>query len=151
MLRTVLNSARSANALVQFSRYLLVGGAAFVVDFGIYYVLLYLLQIHYLLAASLAFIAGTGVNYLLSTSWVFDYRRLSNAKLELTVFAAIGMCGLLLNASVLWVLVSQLSLGYLQAKLAAAGLILFFNFSARKALLFSALPPPSRPGQYETH
>lgn len=51
------------NTLIQLLRYTFVGGTAFIVDFGLLYVLTEYLNLHYLYSATLSFIAGVIVNY----------------------------------------------------------------------------------------
>lgn len=129
--------------LTQFCRYVLVGGTAFVVDFGLFFVLLRMAALHYLVAATLAYLAGLLVNYLLSIAWVFDYRRVDDRRQEFLLFAVIGIAGVGLNAVLISYFSSALQLSYLQAKLVAAVLILLFNFVGRKLLLFTAPIDPS--------
>jgi putative flippase GtrA len=125
--------------LAQFVRYLVVGGTAFIVDFGLFYVLLGVATLHYLVAATLAYLVGLLVNYVLSTAWVFDYRRLQHRGQEFAVFAVIGVVGVGLNGGLIRYFSVSLGANYLQSKLLAAVLILLFNFGARKLLLFTAL------------
>lgn len=124
----------------QFMRYIGVGGAAFIVDFACLWALTEHVGLHYLLAATLGFSAGLVTNYLLCLIWVFDYRRMSNRLHEFAVFGTVGIAGLLLNNLLLYVLTDYGGLHYLISKLFAAAVILMFNFSVRRWLLFS---PPS--------
>ena len=64
--------------LVQFVRYFFVGGFAFVVDFGLLYILTEYAGLHYLLSATLSFIAGLLVNYIISCIWVFSTSKFKN-------------------------------------------------------------------------
>lgn len=129
---------RGRQLVAQFLRYLLVGGTAFMVDFGLFYLLLRMAVLHYLVAATLAYLAGLLVNYLLSIAWVFEYRRLSHRGQEFLIFAAIGVVGVGLNALLIHFIATSLQITYLQSKLLAAILILLSNFGARKLLLFTA-------------
>ena len=138
MLMKLLGKQPSSNSLVQFIRYLFVGGSAFVVDFGALYLLADFAGLHYLLAACLSYLLGMVCNYLISVNWVFDFRRVSQWQREFVIFFLIGIAGLILNGFTITLLVETFGLSYLAAKLAAAALILFFNFGARKVLLFSA-------------
>lgn len=138
-----MNSARSltikSNTLqAQFLRYFVVGGGAFIVDFTALYLLTEFGRLHYLLSASLAFMAGTAVNYALSVTWVFDHRSFENRVHEFAIFSVIGIFGLLFNAALMWFFTEQVGFHYLGSKIFAAASILLFNFGARKALLFSA-------------
>jgi len=136
MLKKLLG-APSANGLIQFIRYVFVGGMAFVVDYGALFLLAHFAGLHYLLAASISYLLGMVCNYLISVNWVFDFRRVTQWQREFIIFFLIGIAGLILNGVAISLLVEAFGLAYMAAKLVAAALILFFNFGARKMLLFS--------------
>lgn len=128
--------------LHQFLRYVVVGGIAFAVDFGSLYLLTELAGIHYLVSALIAFVLGLIVNYLLSKSWVFDRRSMNDAATEFLVFAAIGVVGLGLNEMILWILSGKMHIHYMAGKAVSAGIVLVWNFGARRRALFSSRPLP---------
>ena len=138
MLKTLLGPQHSSSSLVQFIRYVFVGGAAFAVDYLALYLLAHFAGLHYLLAASLSYLLGMVANYLVSVRWVFDFRRIRQWEREFAIFFMIGIAGLILNGLAITLLVEAAGAPYMAAKLAAAAAILFFNFGARKVLLFSA-------------
>ncbi|HEY8361223.1 MAG TPA: GtrA family protein [Ramlibacter sp.] len=123
----------------EFVRYFGCSAVALGVDAGLFALGLRL-GIAYPLAAAVGFIAGLWVAYTLSVRFVFGERRLRDERAEFVVFAAVGVCGLLLTELLLWALVghAQWHPGY--AKLATAGAVFCFNFGARKALLFTKPP-----------
>jgi len=121
---------------IQMFRYLFVGGAAFIVDFLSLFVLTDFFGIYYLISAAIAFILGLVANYLLSISWVFNKRKLNKRHIEFGVFALIGIVGLGLNEVFIWVFTQDLQIYYLMSKILAAVIILFWNFFARKFILF---------------
>jgi len=122
--------------LIQLFRYVFVGAAAFIVDFGSLYIFTEFFGIYYLISAAVAFILGLIANYFLSISWVFNKRTLGNIKLEFGVFALIGIVGLGLNEVFIWFFTDYLQIYYLLSKIMAAAIILFWNFFARKFTLF---------------
>lgn len=87
--------------IMPFARYFVVGGAAFIADSGVIYVLTEIFSIYYLTSAAIGFVIGVVVNYLLSILWVFDNRKLENNYWAFTIFAFIGICGLLINHGVM--------------------------------------------------
>jgi putative flippase GtrA len=121
------------------SRYFLASALALGVDAGTYVVLIHLGGIQYLVSAPIGFAIGVTVIYLLSTRWVFRERRLSDARREFVIFVVIGILGLLLNELIIFLGVDRLALSYELAKVASAGIVFGFNFSARKLLLFTRL------------
>jgi putative flippase GtrA len=121
---------------VQIFKYGLVGGTAFLLDFSMLFLLTEYLHFYYILSATAAFIAGLLCNYFLSVYWVFSERALSNKFAEFLVFSLIGLIGLLLNDGLIWSLTEKGGLHYLSSKVLAAVVVFFWNFFARRQLLF---------------
>ncbi len=121
---------------IQLFRYLFVGGAAFIVDFLSLFILTDFFGIYYLISAAIAFLLGLIANYFLSISWVFNKRKLKNRHIEFGMFAIIGIVGLGLNEIFIWFFTQDLQVYYLISKIFAAIIILFWNFFARKYVLF---------------
>lgn len=122
--------------LVQFVRYFFVGGFAFIVDFGLLYILTEYAGLHYLLSATLSFIAGLLVNYIISCLWVFNGSKFKNRLVEFLFFAAIGVVGLALNDTLIWLFTDCIGTHYMFSKIVAAAMVYLWNFFARKYLVF---------------
>ena len=124
--------------LIQLFRYGFVGGAAFVVDYGVLVLLTEVFGMHYLLSATISFILGLITNYLLSISWVFNKRTMGNRWAEFVVFAVIGVIGLGLNALIMYLCTDKMGIHYMLSKIISTVIVFFWNFFARKFLLFKA-------------
>lgn len=129
--------APTNNTLLQLFRYGFVGGAAFVVDYGSLYVLTEFLSVPYLWSAAIAFILGLVTNYLLSISWVFKKNATMQRWQEFLFFAIIGVIGLGFNELIMYVGTDMLHLHYMLSKLISTVIVFFWNFFARKYLLFN--------------
>ncbi len=127
----------SDKTLVQLLRYVLVGGLAFVIDYGSLFILTDYFEINYLISAAIAFVMGLLVNYVLSTIWVFTDSRLSNKMAEFSVFAIIGLVGLVLNEVIMYICSDILNIHYMVSKLCSTGMVFFWNFFGRKYILFT--------------
>ena len=134
-LNTILKQ-ETERTIIQLFRYVFVGGAAFIVDFGTLFILTDFFGIYYLISAAIAFILGLIVNYILSISWVFNNRKLDNSTLEFGVFTLIGIVGLGLNEVFIWFFTAEVGFYYLISKIISAVIVLFWNFFARKYVLF---------------
>ena len=134
-LRTYVFGA-TEGLLQQFARYMVVGGLAFVVDFGMLYVLTEFAGLRYLISAAIAFLFGLLTNYCLSRNWVFHRRTIQNGAIEFAIFSAIGIVGLGLNEAIIWFVREQIHVHYLIGKAISAGTVLIWNFGARKFVLF---------------
>lgn len=124
------------NALLQFGRYCLVGGLATIVDWGCLYVAEGL-GLHYLLAAVIGFIGGLTCNYALSKSMVFNAETAKlDPKREFLVYGAIGIVGLLLTLILMYIMTEGFRFHFMISKMIATVLVLFWNFMARKYMLY---------------
>ncbi|MBQ3122762.1 MAG: GtrA family protein [Firmicutes bacterium] len=131
------------NTFIQFFRYLFVGGLATVVDWGVSYLLFrFVFNENYAIAAnSISFVAGLAVNYLISTFWIFKNSAVESKLKEFLGFAAIGLVGLLMTMGITWLfelwLADKTSAFQILAKIVSTAAAFFWNFFARKILLFT--------------
>jgi len=150
---------RSNNIILQAIKYLFVGGAAFLVDFSVLFLLRLIpfIDKYYLIANSAGVLCGLITNYLLSILWVFPHRTLKSKWLEFLIFSIIGIIGLGLNNLILWAIYNilvvidfkSLLLSFLSEsvssffiktfipKAIATVIVLIWNFLLRKFLLFN--------------
>ena len=139
---------KTKNGMVQFFRYVIVGGGATVVQYAVEIVLKELFDINANLANAAGFFLGLLTNYLISTYWVFDESKVKNKAVEFSAFALIGLVGLAVNQGLVWLfdhpLASQGIFGdlipadkyYLIGQVIATGIAFLWNFFARKYLLY---------------
>ena len=123
----------------QFLRYLVTGGLAFVVDFGLFALCLYVFDWHYLLANLVGLVAGLVLNYTMSIVWVFTAceRALEKRKvMEFSLFALVGIAGVGINQLLMFLMVGVFDWNEMVSKMVAAVLVLMWNFGARKLMLF---------------
>ena len=125
------------NVLLQLFRYGFVGGAAFVVDYATLFVLTNNVGVQYLWSAAIAFVLGLVANYLLSISWVFRNRGSLSRWQEFLFFAVIGVVGLGFNELVMYACTDLMHIHYMVSKLISTAIVFFWNFFARKYLLFT--------------
>lgn len=126
------------NGWIQLFRYLFVGGFAFIVDYGLLFVFTEFFHFHYLLSATISFVVGLVINYLLSTHWIFRHSRLQNKAAEFFIFGIIGVVGLLFNNLLLYTFTDGLHLHYMLSKLITAAIVMLWNFLGRKLILFTS-------------
>lgn len=135
----------------EFFRYAIVGGIAFLADYGT----LFLFQEVILtggtaweLFASTAagFIAGLAVNYILSLTFVFRKKdnRSGRSFGAFLIFAVVGIVGLGLTELIMYLGTELLHISYLIVKIIAAAIVLVWNYAGRKLLIFD------RKGKNET-
>ncbi len=129
-------SKNATEYMIQLIKYGLAGFAAAVVDIGVLYALTEHAGVYYLLSATISFCLGVLINYIISTKFVFKKHRLASKNREFAIFFAIGVLGLLLNLLLIWALTEHLNVYYLYSKYVSVAVVFFFNFNARKFILF---------------
>lgn len=128
--------SRSSMPSIQLIRSLVVSVIAFVFDFGLLIILKEKADLNYLVAATISYCVGLVINYWLSVTWVFADRKLKSKHAEFTVFTIISIIGLILNGLILTAFVQSLHADYRVAKLIATVVVFFWNFIARKKILY---------------
>jgi putative flippase GtrA len=129
--------SKSDKTSAQLLKYFFVGGIAYCVDFGSLYILTDVVKVHYLISAAIAFTLGLITNYTLSIFWVFSKRTLADKRLEFIIFTVIGVVGLGLNEVIIWFFTEFAHFHYLISKVFSTVVVFFWNFFARKKILFS--------------
>lgn len=143
----------------EFLRYVVVGGIAFLVDFGVFALFRELVfggkggTVVITVSTAAGFIAGLAVNYLLSMAMVFrtekQQKQGRNARAVL-IFALIGVIGLGLTELLQWLGEAKLltsgigkeldsaigGLGVYAVKIGVAGIVLIWNYVGRKIFVF---------------
>ena len=126
----------TSNWMVQFMRYIFVGGFAFVVDYFLLYICTELGRLHYLLSATLSFVVGLIVNYILSTKWIFTKSKISSTTIEFFVYGIIGVIGLILTDILLYIFTDLMHIHYMISKIITAVIVMIWNFIGRRTILF---------------
>ncbi len=158
-----MNKEKIKIIFFEFLRYIVVGGIAFVVDFGSLYLskeyLFHNLSYGIYLSTAVGFILGLIVNYVLSLKFVFtqakDQGKGRDTK-SFAIFAVIGIIGLGLTELGMYIgcdllkpqLDSSLSYigslvnydlvkyGYLLVKCIVTAVVLLWNYAGRKIIIF---------------
>ena len=120
--------------IVDFLLYVVVGACATLAEWLIFY-LLDTCALHYALATVIAYVLSTFVNWLVGRLLVFKERKQSILKEILSIYLA-SIIGLLLNLLIMWITVDLLSIPEMIAKIAATGLVFFYNFIVRKLCIY---------------
>jgi putative flippase GtrA len=128
-----------AHALRGLGRYFLVGGAAACVYIGLFALFAKVLDYPYLRVATASFVLATLVNYWLSVRFVFVSGQRFRRRWEVAMVFAVSAVGLAFNAGMLWLAVEYAHFELMVAKLTATGMVFFWNYFARRVLVFGAL------------
>ena len=126
----------------QFVSYFFVGGAAAVVEWVLFALFANAFNIHYIPATCLAFVFSTATNWILGRLWTFrDNKSYENKKIkEIFLVFAVSAIGLLFNMGLMYLFVTVFGLNSAVlktiSKIAATGIVFFWNFLIRKFAIY---------------
>lgn len=118
----------------QLFLYLLVGAVATAAEWIIFHLLDEKASFHYMAATALAFIISTFVNWAVGKMLLF--RSGNGIFKELLQIYMTSVAGLLMNLLIMFVLVEKFSMGEMISKMAATGIVFFWNFLIRKLVIY---------------
>jgi putative flippase GtrA len=118
----------------RFGRYFIAGGVAASFDIGLF---LLLIRVGHSVqfSGTVSFIVATLVNFFLSRHFVFPDRQ-GDGMQKIVATYAVSLVGLALNQLILWLGIEHLHLMPLAAKLAATGIVFFWNYLIRNYYVF---------------
>jgi putative flippase GtrA len=130
-------AAKVRRLFADLLKYGFASAAALALDFSTLMLLYRGLGFNHLVAAAIGFLAGLALVYGLSVRFVFRDRRRLGARAEIIGFLVTGLAGLALTEGLMHLFVDGAGLPVALSKVPTAGVVFLFNFSARRALLFS--------------
>jgi putative flippase GtrA len=130
--------------VLQVPRALAASGLAAALDVGLLVLLVESAGWHPLAAATLSYLLGGVLQYVLCAAWVFPTAPQS-AAVGFTAFSLLSLVGLGITWATIALLHDGAHLNYTLAKAVALGLAFAWNFLSRKYLIFRlAVQPPGR-------
>ena len=126
--------SKNKKLINQILKFGVVGGLAFLIDYGLLYFLTEFCNIYYMISSIISFTVSLIFNYILSIKWVFDVRKKQTYK-EVIVFVLLSVFGLLINQLVMYVGSDLLNIYYMITKLVATFVVMVWNFVTRKSFI----------------
>ncbi len=121
--------------IAQFMKFGVVGAIAFLIDFGLLWLLTSIFGVYYLVSATISFTVSVIFNYLASMRYVFKHRQDMSRRKEFVIFVILSVIGLIINNVLMWAGVSLLNIYYLIVKIFATAVVTVWNFVTRKIFL----------------
>ena len=132
----------------QIMKFGVVGGLAFLIDYGVFVLLANKLEINYLIANIFSFTLSLIFNYLMSMKFVFERKENTDKRKEFVTFTILSVIGLGIQEIIILGCVDGLYLNnaLLQekfdidiakqaGKIIATGVVMVYNFISRKIFI----------------
>lgn len=130
-----MDSKKKTSLWQQIARFAVVGGSAFVIDYGIMILLTELAGVNYLISSAISFTVSVIFNYILSVYWVFNVDKEKDQTKAFLLFIILSVVGLGINQVIMWLCVDKLGIFYMLSKIGATGVVMVYNFITRKVFL----------------
>lgn len=141
------HKAELKSLIVEMSRFVIVGGLSFVIDFGLLFVFQEVVfnsvYCGVLYSQALSFSISLLIHYFLATFWVFRGHSVRSAAAHArasSLFVVTNVVGLGLNELALFLGSTLFGFHYLFVKLVAAALVMIWNYLCQKLFIYSPLP-----------
>ena len=121
--------------IVQFAKFVIIGGLSFIIDFALYFVFTRYLGIMEMVAQIMSFSISVIFNYMMSMKYVFVSKDDLKKHHEFMIFITLSALGALLNWVIFYIMFYVLGIDDLITKVIDAGIVMFFNFITRKFFL----------------
>lgn len=121
--------------LAQILKFLVVGGTAFIIDYGVLIFSKEILKLSIPISSALGFIISVIYNYIASVKWVFDVDKEKSKKKNFILFILFSVIGLIITEIIMIVGSDILHFEYKLVKIFATGIVMVFNFITRKIFL----------------
>ncbi|MBQ6888818.1 MAG: GtrA family protein [Lachnospiraceae bacterium] len=132
----------------QIMKFGVVGGLAFLIDYGVFVLLANKLEINYLIANIFSFTLSLIFNYLMSMKFVFERKENTDKRKEFVTFTILSVIGLGIQELIILGCVDGIYLNnaFLQekfdidlakqaGKIIATGVVMVYNFISRKIFI----------------
>ena len=117
----------------QILKFGVVGGIAFVIDYGILFLLAKVIGLNELISAAISFIISLTFNYFLRTQWVFEAKK--QTPKEVIIFVLLSVVGLGINEVLIYLGTKKLGIDVMIVKLFATAIVMVYNFITRKLII----------------
>ena len=121
-------------AWIQFLRYIFVGGVSALINISTLFILTDFCHIFYLISNIVGFILGLTTNYLLSKKFIFTTKITLSKSFEFFTYCAVGLIGLGLDTTIMWIATSKMGIYYIITKLISTACVFIWNFIGRKSI-----------------
>ena len=124
---------------LKFLKYSIIGGISALIDWGLFYLMAILMDVNFILSATISFILATSANYLIGINFLFDSQIRFSRKKEIILIFIISLVGLGINLTSLYVLAVWIGLGLMVSKVISSLFALSWNFSMRNNFVFKKI------------
>jgi dolichol-phosphate mannosyltransferase len=132
----VRSGLRKGHNWRQLIKFLVVGGSGYVVNLCVFALCFKALNVHYLVAAAIAFVAGVANNFWWNRHWTFQARG-GHAGFQAARFFAVSVVAFLFAASLLELLVSVVGMAEVPAQAVSIVAATPLNFIGNKMWSFA--------------
>lgn len=119
----------------QIIKFGIVGGLAFLIDYGIMVLCKEVFKFDVLVAAGFGFTVSVIFNYIASVKWVFNVNENNSKSKQFITFIIFSIIGLIITEIIMYIGTDIMKISYLIVKVVATLIVMVFNFITRKLFL----------------
>ena len=124
------------NDTIKLLIYLVIGGTAALVEWGLFWIFNHYAGIHYEAATALAFLFSTTFHYCLGNIFVFNSGARYSKSTEITLVLLVSTIGLGFNLLLMYIFVGLCGWHPMLSKMMASAIVVVWNYLSRKKWIF---------------
>lgn len=123
--------------IAKFSRFFVVGGISFSLDFSTTYLCKEKFKFNKYIANVTGFLLGAAFNFTANKLWTFNNHKMQIAT-QLGNYLTIALFALLINNLLIYILNDKMKVNFYVSKITAVVLLMFFNFIMLEKFTFAS-------------
>lgn len=124
--------------------YLFIGFSATLVEWLLFWLSTFYLDIHYLVATTIAMFFSTFANWVLGRLILFQKIPGKTITAEIIQIYLVSMVGWLANMFLMWLMVDCIKMHQMSSKMITTGIVFLYNYCIRKIFIYRNALPDSK-------
>ena len=131
----ILHLTKYQKIITQLAKFVIVGVITTLIDWGIYYILCYVVDINPLIAQLFSFTFSTIASFYMNTLWVFNTTKGKTKRRLIIEFFLFSGCALGISTVLLYIFIYKCNMNDMLAKVVTTAITMVFNYVTRKMFL----------------
>jgi putative flippase GtrA len=125
---------------IHLAKFIFSGGVAAILNLATLYILAGIFYMHYLLSATIAFLCGVALSFVLQKFWTFEKMTRERIHFEVISYLIGSLIGLVLNTLFVYMFVEAFHIWYLMSQILSGIIIAVCNYFFYRHFVFKHSP-----------
>jgi len=119
-----------------YIKYIISGGTATLIDFSLLYFFTDIINLYYLISASIAFLVAFIISFCMQKFWTFRDNNRKKINKQIFLYFLVGIIGLVANYFGMYILVEKYNIWYIFSQAIITSILAIGNFLVYRYIIF---------------